>query len=75
MDDMHILLPIENVASFQKCIAKLGAPVGVIIGKDNRKILTNINGISTIVDFSDPTTKQSHCEKHSPHSPHAPYSG
>jgi hypothetical protein len=53
MDDTNILLPIDEVAWFLKRVTKLGAPVGVIIGKEKTKILTNIHGIS-ILNFLPP---------------------
>jgi hypothetical protein len=50
MDDTNVLLPIDDVEWFLKRVETLGAPVGVIIGKDKTKILTNIQGVS-ILDF------------------------
>jgi hypothetical protein len=52
MDDTNILLPIEDVEWFLKRVTKLGAPVGVLIGRE-KKILTNIHGVS-ILDFLPP---------------------
>eukprot|EP00978_Attheya_sp_CCMP212_P035649 scaffold156391_cov25-Attheya_sp.AAC.1 len=55
MDDTNILLPVDDVAWFLlKRVRDLGAPVGVIIGKDKTKILTNITGVS-ILPFLPPT--------------------
>eukprot|EP00978_Attheya_sp_CCMP212_P046214 scaffold379391_cov30-Attheya_sp.AAC.1 len=48
MDDTNILLPMDNVAWFLKRVRDLGAPVGIIIGKDN------ITGVS-ILPFLPPT--------------------
>jgi hypothetical protein len=53
MDDTNILLPINDVAWFLKRMRTLGAPVGVIVGKDKTKILTNITGTS-ILPFLPP---------------------
>jgi hypothetical protein len=48
MDDTNVMLPIDDVEWFLKRVTALGKPVGVIIGKDKTKILTNIHRISIL---------------------------
>eukprot|EP00978_Attheya_sp_CCMP212_P019044 scaffold52878_cov57-Attheya_sp.AAC.1 len=48
MDDTNVLLEPSEVNWFLKRMAKIGKPVGIVIGKDKTKILTNTVGISIL---------------------------
>eukprot|EP00978_Attheya_sp_CCMP212_P004205 scaffold9128_cov52-Attheya_sp.AAC.3 len=48
MDDTNVLLDPADVNWFLKRMSTLGKPVGIIIGKEKTKILTNTNGVSII---------------------------
>jgi hypothetical protein len=61
MDDTNVLLDPGDVNWFLKRMATLGQPVGIVIGKDKTKILTNTEGIS-ILPFLPPNKRKSLAE-------------
>jgi hypothetical protein len=58
MDDTNVLLDPADVNWFLKRMTTLGRPVGIIIGKEKTKILTNTNGVS-LLPFLLPAARSS----------------